>query len=194
MRRLFTILLVFCALTIQAQNAVQILDKTAAKLRGCVTATFNTSGAAGNTSGTITIQGNKFYLASSSAKIWFDGKTQWALLSGSDEVNVTKPTAAEAASMNPTGFINLYKQGYNATARKVGTGYEVTLKAKGKKAIPEMVINTSSTYQLQSVRVRQGKGWTTIKVKSLKATGKKSDAAFRFNRKDYPKVEVIDLR
>lgn len=194
MKRLFSILLALCALTLSAQNARQILDKTAAKLNGCVTATFNASGAAGNASGTIVLQGNKFFLSSSSAKIWFDGKTQWSLLSGSDEVNITTPTAAEATAMNPAGFINLYKKGYNTTMRKVSTGYEVTLKAQGKKPISEMVVTVTKDYQLKSVRMRQGKGWTTITVKSIKTTGKKSDATFRFNRKDYPKVEVIDLR
>ena len=50
-----------------------------------------------------------------------------------------------------------------------------------------------STYVPTQVKMRQSSGWTTIKISNFKAT-KLSDSMFRFNSKDYPHAEVIDLR
>ena len=63
--------------------------------------------------GHIQVQGNKFKIASNALTTWFDGRTQWTLMNGSDEVNVSNPTAAELQQVNPYTFINLYKSGYN---------------------------------------------------------------------------------
>ena len=166
-----------------AQTATSVLDKAAKALTGgSVTAAFSAKGGMGNSSGTITVQGDKFVLQSPQARIWFDGKTEWALAQGSGEVNVTTPTAAEIASMNPMNFLHLYKHGYKATLTKA--------------AIKELYITlNSSNYQPSIVRLRTNShNWTTISIRSLQKSGKKSDAFFRFNPKDHPKVEVVDLR
>jgi hypothetical protein len=41
--------------------------------------------------------------------------------------------------------------------------------------------------------MRQQKGWTTINITGFKQS-KLSDGMFRFNSKDFPNAEVIDLR
>jgi hypothetical protein len=41
--------------------------------------------------------------------------------------------------------------------------------------------------------MKQRNGWTTINISNLKAA-KLNDNMFRFNAKDYPHAEVIDLR
>ena len=112
-------------------------------------------------------------------------------------MNVTTPTAAEIASMNPMNFLHLYKHGYKATLTTQGNNYEVRLVAEnGKAAIKELYITlNSSNYQPSTVRLRTNShNWTTISIRSLQKSGKKSDAFFRFNPKDHPKVEVVDLR
>ena len=103
----------------QAQTAKQILDQTAAKLKksGGLQATFKvgnfTDGKeTGSGSGTIYVKGDKFHIDSPQMKTWFDGKTQWSYLEGSNEVNVSHPTEAELQNINPYTFVNLYKQGY----------------------------------------------------------------------------------
>ena len=96
------------AISAVAQTAKSVLDKTATQLsRGCVTAHFTARGAMGNSNGNITVQGKKFVLTSPQARIWFDGKTEWSLAQGSGEVNVTNPSAAEIAGINPINFIYL---------------------------------------------------------------------------------------
>ena len=136
----------------QAQTAKQVLDQTAAKLKkgGGLQATFKvgnfTDGKeTGSGSGTIYVKGDRFHIDSPQMKTWFDGKTQWSYLEGSNEVNVSHPTQAELQSMNPYTFVNLYKQGYTyslSTATLRGKAcHEVTLTATS----PRQGIRKAST-------------------------------------------------
>lgn len=197
-KRLFSILFGLVAVVgLSAQNAKAILDKSAAALsKGAVTASFTTSGAMGSSSGSLTAQGSKFVLHSSAARIWFDGKTEWALAAGSNEVNVSNPTAAEIATLNPMNYVSLYKRGYTATASDKGAAHQVRLVAQNPKAgLAELLITINKGNHLPSqVKVRSGKQWTTISVASIKVGAKQKDAFFRFNPKAFPKVDIIDLR
>lgn len=198
MKKLILILLALVTLGAHAQTAKQVLDKTAALCSsGAVQAKFTAKAPQGTSAGTLIAQGNKFTLQSNQATIWFDGRTEWSLVSGSGEVNVTEPTAKEIASMNPMNFINLYKSGYKQEVKTVGGSYEVHLLANSKgKAIKEMYILVNrKNYQPQVVKIRTGaKDWSFITVNSFTQLGKKPDSFFRFSSKDNPKAKVIDLR
>lgn len=198
MKLLSLLFVTLLAWNASAQTAKSVLDKTAGILsKGAVTATFSAKGNMGASNGSITTQGNKFVLSSPQARIWFDGKTEWALAQGSNEVNITQPGAAEIASMNPMNFVYLYKRGYQATLSDKGGNHEVRLVARHAKAsIKEMYVTIGKGNHLPSaVRIRTGANqWTTIAVQSLQITAKKKDDFFRFNPKDYPKVDVVDLR
>lgn len=198
MKKLIILLLALCCISVSAQTAKSVLDKTAALCSsGAVQAKFSAKGARGNSNGTLVAQGKKFTLQSSQATIWFDGKTEWSLAGGSDEVNVTEPTAKEIAGMNPMNFVNLYRSGYKSTLKTKGNQYEVHLVATSKsKAIKEMYVYIDkASSKPRSIKMRTGqKDWTTITVDSFKQLGKKPDAYFRFSRKDYPKIQVVDLR
>lgn len=191
-----TCLMLLIALASYGQSAKQVLDKTAGIIsnKSGVTASFNISSQQyGKTSGTISIKGRKFHADTKEAKVWFDGKTQWTYVKQNDEVNVNTPTAADLQAINPYNFIYMYKQGYTATMTKNGQNFVVTLKAKGK-SIQEMVITISQkTYVPSQIRMLQNKQWTTIHVNGFKQTNL-SESTFRFNPKQYPNAEIIDLR
>ncbi|MDO5074743.1 MAG: LolA-like putative outer membrane lipoprotein chaperone [Bacteroidales bacterium] len=199
MNRIFSLFLAtLLSLSAVAQNARKVLDQTASRLsKGSVTIQFSASGALGSSSGTITTQGSKFVLQSPQAHIWFDGKTEWAQAKNSNEVNVTTPTSQEIAKMNPINFLNLYKRGYNATLTDKGKVHEVRLSAtQPKSSIQEMQISIDKTTQLPtSIRLRTGHNqWSTVVLHKVQQGGKKHDNFFRFNPKDHPKLEIVDLR
>lgn len=191
-----TCLMLLIALASYGQSAKQVLDKTASIIsnKSGVTASFNISSQQyGKTSGTISIKGRKFHADTKEAKVWFDGKTQWTYVKQNDEVNVNTPTAADLQAINPYNFIYMYKQGYTATMTKNGQNFVVTLKAKGK-SIQEMVITISQkSYVPSQIRMLQNKQWTTIYVNGFKQANL-AESTFRFNPKQYPNAEIIDLR
>lgn len=193
--------------TARAQNAREILDKTAAKLKnsGGLQATFEATAfkglnPQGTAVGTIRVQGNRFQIDSDQMSTWFDGTTQWSLLAGSNEVNLTNPTPEEIQQINPYTFVDLYKNGYRLSVSDATyqgkSCYEVRMVAPRRgSSISEMRVTIDrSSYLPHSIRVREGTDWTRIRVKSL-ATGKHwADSVFRFDSKKYPGIEVIDLR
>ncbi len=195
-------------LSICAQTAQSVLNKTSSTLRsaGGIEATFEGtqfkgSKETGTATGSIQISGNKFKLSSSSLTSWFDGRTQWTLLAGSDEVNVSNPTAAELQQINPYTFLNLYKKGYTLTMRDVSyhgaTCHEVRMVAQGRQSnIQQLiaVIDKQTHYPL-SIRIKNSKGdWSRIRVSNIRAHQKWADSNFRFDAKQHPGIEVIDLR
>ena len=186
----------FCTATF-AQTAKSVLDKAAANItvKSGVQANFKMSGSMGTTSGTIAVKGKKFHATTPQAIVWFDGKTQWTYMKNNDEVNVTTPTEAQLQAINPYNFINLYKNGYSYTLNKSGKDYVVHLTALSKdKKIREMFISVNKTsYTPTQVKLLQGTKWTIFDITDLKKQNI-SDTQFRFNAKDFPQAEVIDLR
>lgn len=208
-KHIFLLLLCACTLMpVQAQKAQNILDKTAAKLKnsGGIEAVFEATAfkgtkETGSASGTIKVKGNKFKIESNSLTTWFDGKTQWTLLAGSDEVNVSTPTAAELQAINPYSFINIYKKGYTATLAKASyegkSVHEVRLVTTSKNSnMPKILLTIDPTTLMPlSVRFKNAKGdWTRIRVRSIKTGRQFADTAFTFDAKQHPGIEVIDLR
>jgi len=186
----------FCTVTF-AQTAKSVLDKAAANItvKSGVQANFKMTGSLGNTSGTIAVKGRKFHATTPQAIVWFDGKTQWTYIKNNDEVNVTTPTESQLQAINPYNFINLYKSGYNSTLNKSGKDYVVHLTASSKdKKIRELFITIDkSSYHPTQVKLLQGTKWTIFDIKDLKKQNI-PDSQFRFNAKDFPQAEVIDLR
>lgn len=183
--------------TANAQSAKSVLDKAAPSVTVAsgVKANFRMTTTTGNTSGTIAIKGKKFYATTPQAKIWFDGKTQWTYLKNNDEVNVSNPTEAQLQAINPYNFINLYKNGYTYTMNTAGTNYVIHLTSNSAdRKIKELFITVNKkSYEPMQVKMLQGKKWTTFDITSIKKE-KIADSQFRFNSKDFPKAEIIDLR
>ena len=196
---LVTLFTIHCSLFIspvEAQTAKQVLDKTAGVVaaKSGAKASFSIKGDQMNASGAIAIKGKKFHATTPQATIWFDGKTQWTYLKKNDEVNVANPTESELAAINPYNFIYMYQKGYKYTMEKKNGSFIVHLTGSDKRGIQEMYITIhQKTYIPSQICMRQQKGWTTITISGFKQS-KLSDGMFRFNSKDFPNAEVIDLR
>ena len=199
MKRIISIVfLAFACLGTFAQTAQQVLDKTAKVIgnKGGASANFTMSSPKyGSASGSLAIKGNKFNARTPQAIVWYNGKTQWTYLKNTNEVNVSNPTQAQQMSMNPYTFINIYKTGYNSTMKTVGGNYEIRLVAQNqKRTVQELVITINkSTYVPSTIKMRQGKTWSTITVSNFKAKNI-SNSTFNFNSKECPKAEIVDLR
>ena len=92
----------------------------------------------GSISGTMDIQGKKFFMQTSEMQTWFDGKTSWSMQTGDSEVNMTEPTGTELQAMNPYAFVDIYKHGFNYKMKKGSLvngkqGYKIYLTADNAK-------------------------------------------------------------
>lgn len=181
-----------------AQTAKQVLDKCAATIsaKSGVTAKFTMNSAQyGNSSGTISLKGQKFYMQSSGTTMWFDGKTLWTYMASNEEVNVSTPTAQQLQTLNPYNFINLYKAGYSCTMSSTAKEHKVHLTSTNKQhKITEAFITVDkSSYTPKEIKMLMGAKWTTFTVSGMKSE-KLDDSKFKFNSSAYPNAEIIDLR
>lgn len=181
------------------QNSAQarkILDKTASVLsrKGGVSAKFNITASQGGANGTLYVKGNKFKVVMPEMTIWNNGKTQWAYMKSTDEVNVSTPSESQQQAVNPYHFINLYKSGFNLSMKTQSKGWLIHLVAQNsKRSIKEMYVSINKSYQPYQIKMRHSNGWTTININSMK-TANLSDKLFVFNKKECPTAEIIDLR
>lgn len=187
------------ALTLQAQNATQLLDKSAATLKaaGNVKIAFAVTAGGATESGYIKLQRQKFVLNMGGVITWFDGKTMWTYVKANDEVNISTPSADAVAKMNPYAFLSFYKKGYTAKMGK-GTAKEHEVVLTGKEGAPYkrvvVRINKTTQYPTRITMTTTKDATTSIQCNSILKNQKYTDATFRFNKKNYPNAEVIDLR
>ena len=193
----FLITAVLMSVATYGQTAKSVLDKAAATIsaKEGIRANFRMSGTHGNTKGSIAVKGKKFYATTPQATVWFDGKTQWTYMKNNDEVNVANPTESQLQAINPYNFINLYKKGFNYTLNKSGNDYVVHLTASSPQTkIKEMFISVDKkSYHPTQIKLLQGNKWTIFYITDLRKEAL-PDSQFRFNAKDFPTAEVIDLR
>jgi outer membrane lipoprotein-sorting protein len=205
---LLTTLLLTVAMSAETANNVLSKAVSAVEKSNGIEATFSLNAtkngnSLGSSTGTIVLKGEKFRLQTSDATSWFDGKTQWSYQKKSDEVTVTTPTASELESINPYRLLSLYKSGYSSKLLSSVTTFKgravnaVQLTATDKKRnFTNIVIYIAKDTDLP-LFIRVTLRDTTrndITVTSCKTNTRPADSTFVFNKKSYPKAEVIDLR
>ena len=207
-------ILLFCATLLlanaqvaQAQNGTAALDRVVEKFRrsGDLSAAFTLTVynalnvPVDKQSGTIKLAGDKFYWTTPAMTVWYNGQLQWAYVKATEEVNLTEPTPAEIASINPYTLITTYKQNFNVKALKAKNSQqrvaELTPKKKGTQIDRVVLTVNASTWTPQSFQIYYSdRTHSTIALSRLVTGQNFSDATFVFNKKQYPKAEVIDLR
>lgn len=205
-------LIAFWAFTfsVSAQDARSILDKAsdAYNKAGAVTVTFtlNTKDTKAKTTysydGKAYMKGDKFKLEIPDAITWFDGKTQWVYVKDTEEVNISNPTGDELQGISPSVLFSIYKKGYNLAykgEKRIGTKViqEVELTSQKKnadiKTILVQIDKTNNTFYSISLTDKAGM-LNTLLIKSYQKGANIPDTTFSFNKKDYPKAEIVDLR
>jgi outer membrane lipoprotein-sorting protein len=151
----------------------------------------------------IQLKGEKFLLKTGDAVTWFDGETQWSYWIESGEVNITTPTAEELQSINPYALLSLYRNGFEyrqgTTVQFQGKPvYEIILRAiaESEQDISNIRLYIAKkSYQPVCVVMEQREGnRSEITVTNYQNRQKYDDTLFTFDKKNYPEVDIIDLR
>jgi len=199
-RSIIVLLTCLAAIAVMAQSPSQMLDKcvSAINASGGVTANYSISSSQGTSTGTISMQGNKFRVVSPDAKCWYDGTTQWSWSPLTGEVNITTPTAEDLQMTNPIAAVRHFKANFNMKKAKAQTSktYAIKLTPKKKDSIKTLWLYFDETTSLlRTARFEM----SDKSVYSIKITGYKHQSlpasTFTFNKSMVPAgTEVVDLR
>ena len=198
------------SLSVSAQNARAILDKASETYNnaGGVTATFTLDSKDTKAKSTYSydgkayMKGNKFKIEIPDAITWFDGTTQWVYIKDTEEVNVSTPTGEELQAISPSVLFNIYKKGFNLNYKgekhisgKLLQEIDLIPQKKGSEftKITVLVNKASSTFWRITLTDKVGIE-NILTIKNYQTGTSIQDSIFQFNAKDYPRVEIIDLR
>ncbi len=220
MKKIYSSLVLIFALifSVQAQvpkgmgssdpQAKKVLDAVSAKFKNykSVQAKFllkieNASGKGlGTKTGTVYMKGTKYRISVTGQEIYCDGSNIWTYDKAAKEVTINKIDPS-ANSITPqklfTNFYDkdfLYKLNGNVTMNgKPMQEVELTPIDKTKAFHKVLVYVNNSVINATKVFEKTGNRYT-YSVNNMTTNGNITDATFNFDAKQYPGVEVVDLR
>ena len=201
MKKVLVFILSLLALACAAQTPESVLDRCVASIKGKGTVSANyaiSSTSQGGGSGTIVMSGSKFRILSPALKCWYDGATLWTYSSSTGEVNVTKPTATELASVSPYATAQNYKSTYKISKYSAsGSTYVVKLVPKRRSQVTQVLLtaNTSTNRISKVVISTKSSGTTTISISNYHNNASSTASTFKFDKSQVPAgTQVVDLR
>lgn len=186
----------------ESLTASGVVSKSAAILENApaVIAPFTLISEGSENNGKLIMSKNKFCLTLPNMSSWYDGKTLWTYSRSAGEVNVSEPTLSEIAEINPLSYISAAKGKYNKRLLKTDSPRLVTVEltpGKGENSEFRKIVATfnASTYMPVKLLIYSaGSGVVTVNFKSVTVGKAQPASAFRFNEKNYPGIDIIDLR
>lgn len=210
--KLLTLLFVisFFCITANAQDARSILNsaRTTYYSSGGITADFSINSVDHKTNdkynfiGKIYMKGDKFKMDIPGITTWFNGKTQWMYVKDNNEVNISNPSGDELQDISPSALFNLYENNYKLSyngEKKVDGKKVIEIELapmKQKSDIKKIIVQIDKDSNLlTSIKIiNKSQFENDLKIKKMQTKVNLSDDTFVFNSKDYPKVEIVDLR
>ncbi|MEA4982391.1 MAG: LolA-like putative outer membrane lipoprotein chaperone [Paludibacter sp.] len=150
-------------------------------------------------SGTFILKSNQFYLEMEEAQVWFNGKTQWALLKESNEVSITEPTEQELAETNPVSILSALKKvskiQFGKTKNEKHHIIVMTPKTKNATFSNVEVQLVKASGNLFSIFIQQKNGMSNhLSLFNYQKKVAVSQNTFVFDKTRFKGVTVNDLR
>lgn len=210
--KFFTTLSLFllCCSSLFAQNdakAKEILDKSAAKFKAYSAVEVDFDLAMENKAeninekhrGHAVLKGNMYRLELMDVINYYDGKNIYTYMPDAKEVNIKNPNEEEEEMLNPTNLFDIHNKGFKQKyiSATNGIAYIELTPTNIKKNFKKIGIwvnpNTSMIQKVTSFG-KDGNN-ITISIQNIKQPSQVPAATyFKFNEKEHPGVEVIDLR
>lgn len=205
-----TALLLACAALPAQEEAKDILGKmeNAFRKEGGIRADFTLrlteqGTPRGESTGTISLKGERFLLETPDNTLWFDGKTLWSYLPDAEEVTVSLPGQEELQSIHPYLLLKSARKNYRAE-----TGAQVSFNGKtarkliltpAKENRDDIMALTvyveQTTFHPLYIEILQNNGMASrLTITHYEAQQDLADSLFVFNPAQYPDAEIVDLR
>lgn len=150
--------------------------------------------------GVLLVKGDKYKLDIAGQKVISDSKTSWTYISEANEVQINSVEEDENA-LTPTKLLTSYSEDYksklvNEVTKDGRAQYVIELKPNAEKNFTnvEMMVD-KELYRINRIAIQDKSGNTfTYIVNKWETNVAATDAEFSFDPKNFPGVEVIDMR
>lgn len=187
-------------------NAKKILDAVSAKFKSFKSVQSNFSlkieNAAnkimGNKSGTVFMKGTKYRIKVVGQDIFCDGSNVWTVDAAAKEITLTRLDPSNNTITPQKLFTNFYDKDFlyklNSDAKGIQE-IELTPLDKSKMFHKVILFINKAAKTITSTKVFEKAGNRyTYTVSGMNTATVISDATFTFNQKNYPGMELVDLR
>lgn len=152
--------------------------------------------------GEATVKGSKYRLKMAGQEIFNDGKLMATYIKETNEVNLQDFDPAAGGDLDPTKIYTAYKKGFKSAfvkekneAGKAVEVVELTSTNKNSQVNKVQIEVNKADKSISSWKIFQKNGQeVTYKVDQFTPDVNVADNFFAFNAKQYPGVEVVDLR
>lgn len=152
--------------------------------------------------GDATVKGTKFRLKMAGQEIFNDGKLMATYIKETNEVNLQDFDPSAGGDLDPTRIYSAYKKGFKYAflqEKKEGSQVfevvELTSTAKNSQVEKVQIQVNKADKSINSWKIFQKNGQkVTYKVEQFQPDVAIADTYFTFNSKQFPGVEVVDLR
>ncbi|HKL95786.1 MAG TPA: outer membrane lipoprotein carrier protein LolA [Paludibacteraceae bacterium] len=149
--------------------------------------------------GSCVINGKKAYISLAGMETFFDGKTQWFYVKANNEVSISEPTIEEQKEMNPLMLIRDYDKTHQVT-------FDETV---NDPMVWYLFLYPTQAKKVDYFRIQLSIDKNTKLLKKIEFSQRNADKLiftiqkqepyndtniFTFNKSNYPKVEMNDLR
>jgi len=185
------------------KSATEVVNRAVQKISKApsITAKFTIIQNSQENTGELIMSNNLFHMALPGMSSWYDGKRLWSYSQAAGEVNLTEPTRDEIYEVNPITYVITAKDAFNKRMLKSQKSdedvVEMTPKQKKDTAISKIIatFNAKTSMPMKLIIYHSnGKNVITVRFKSIKIGKMLPISAFRYNPKELPGIEVIDLR
>ena len=153
--------------------------------------------------GTLVLMGEKYKTELENAIIWYDGEKQYALQTEIEEVYISVPVPGDKEFMfsDPVRLLRNYEEKFKY--RYMGENSIRNIRAEEIQLYPEelggpyaliKLFFSLEKSELKAIVIRHKEGILyTMIITNFERMDNPGDEFFRFNGKDYPNVDVIEL-
>jgi outer membrane lipoprotein carrier protein len=150
--------------------------------------------------GVLLVKGDQYKLDIAGQKVISDSKTSWTYIAEANEVQVNT-VEEDGNALTPTRLLTSYSEDYksrlvNEITKDGRAQYVIELKPNADKTFTTVEMNVDKElYRILRIAIQDKSGNTfTYLVNKFEPNVPVKDTEFSFNAKDYPGVEVIDMR
>lgn len=146
--------------------------------------------------GVMRLDAERYALLMNDMKVWSNGIVQWSYMAGINEIYITSSASEEAQNLSPLYIMEKFRDGYCKRMVLRGNEAVVTLSSESAGDAEKVVLAVDMrTNRLKSMAVHMpGQGRVEVVLDRYIPRCKLGPDAFECPLKDYPGVEIVDMR